>query len=870
MLRGMNISSWIATIVIALILLILGSWFFLLGGQLSWSLISPSTAISLPIEGSDTEKALAVELSARLQELKSESTAIPANYGLFIVHSVASPTAFVDAPISTSKPVLKNLDLKIQNVSVWDIIKTLNSLFAPLHFELRVRVTDLPEESKKEELQLVKTQVVLGEEPIESWKITCPKKPGGSTKASVAFDDPLDKLLFQMIFSFAQDARQEFERWRNQLNQQRTSFPNWQSLRDYMNGLRFLRAFQDNLNHEDLEAAIRFLNDLTIYAPNEPHGLYFLGLALIVDRQNEEAATVFQHLQLLLDRKVKSEPNDLKWKEMLRESNYNLAVARLWIYTPETAAKAVEILDGLIKELNEQITGSSKNAQERTANQQLKNAKLQQEEAERRVQEAQTKLEAAQVNTTQASPAKNDERTVEHLKDAEEQAEQRLKEAEKRVQELQEKLEAAEVSTTQANSEAYTLLVLSHAQLAHSHGVMVALSTSRHDSADHAAKVECHRKTADEGLARLTAWRRALQSSAEQHPGSKAEQLQFKAEQSNWEMAERVMNMRIRHAAGYGGYQKAVHLLNDKDFDDRCETAIEDLETANEARPNFSGVLQDLGTIYADERYDKKGDYLGLAQKLFDTTKQWVPNDYYQYEQLAVIHRRKAYLLHAPEDVKAEIRQGMEEANNALKHRPSSTTALIEVALLNKRSWEVNDTQDQAATTTLESFRTASSEFNRQQLLLEQYLSFVRELAQTKYPPDKLDQQVVELGNNPRLNEQTRARLADLRLHLAKVSWERKGQNDDQEAKSVLKSFRDAAASNLHNQEYFEDYLSLIEQLAQMRDTNPSGLNDLVEQIADLAKSPGLKPDTQAKLKALELQIQNRAQELHKKANKPH
>ena len=101
-------------------------------------------------------------------------------------------------------------------------------------------------------------------------------------------------------------------------------------------------------------------------------------------------------------------------------------------------------------------------------------------------------------------------------------------------------------------------------------------------------------------------------------------------------------------------------------------------------------MLQDLGTIFADKRYDPKGDYLGLAQSLFDRTKKWVPNDYYQYEQLATIHRRKADMLRAPQDVKAEIEQGTDEANNALKHRPSSPTAWIELARLNKRSWEVN------------------------------------------------------------------------------------------------------------------------------------------------------------------------------------
>jgi hypothetical protein len=101
-------------------------------------------------------------------------------------------------------------------------------------------------------------------------------------------------------------------------------------------------------------------------------------------------------------------------------------------------------------------------------------------------------------------------------------------------------------------------------------------------------------------------------------------------------------------------------------------------------------VLQNLGTIYADDRYDHNGDFLNIAQSLFEQTKALVPRDYYQYEKLAVIHRRKAQILLVSGNVINEIANGQEEANNALKYRPNSRTALIESARLAGLSWQAN------------------------------------------------------------------------------------------------------------------------------------------------------------------------------------
>ena len=138
----------------------------------------------------------------------------------------------------------------------------------------------------------------------------------------------------------------------------------------------------------------------------------------------------------------------------------------------------------------------------------------------------------------------------------------------------------------------------------------------------------------------------------------------------------------------------------------------------------------------------------------------------------------------------------------------------------------------------LKAFQDASAAFNDQPDFLEEYLSFVKDLAQANYPSDKLDQNLVDVANSPGLNQGNQARLTDLRLRRAKASWKAKGKKDDPDAESILKMLQDAA-TKLQEQQYVDDYISLIQELAKARDQDASGLKALAEQLLDFAKSPG-------------------------------
>jgi ribosomal protein L17 len=65
------------------------------------------------------------------------------------------------------------------------------------------------------------------------------------------------------------------------------------------------------------------------------------------------------------------------------------------------------------------------------------------------------------------------------------------------------------------------------------------------------------------------------------------------------------------------------------------------------------------------------------------------------------------------------------------------------------------------------------------------------------------------------------------------------GKKNDAEAKRVLKTFRDASTELKNQLDFDDEYVSLIKDLAKARDTDAVGLNELVEQLVELAKSPG-------------------------------
>ena len=753
-------------VLFAVIVLAVGLWLCWRGGQFLYSLRFPQTEIVLiPFEGTDDAKKLSTDLWAKLRELQNRSIPAPTAYGQFALPSFALPTLAADSPLSTTRDVLEKLDLKIHDVKAGPVIEALNSLLAPVRYELRGSVAESSNEF------IIKSQLVRAENIIASWRVSGAKPDGTSgdvsKKASAALDDLFDKLLYRMIFDFAGSSQPELKTWRT--SEQAYHFKDWQSLRDFVRGLRSLRAYQADLNHADLKEAVTYLSDLATRAPNDPYALYFLGLALAGDRQDVEAVSAFRQLQRVL----KQEVDQQKWHEILRESKFNEAIVTLKLHTKDSVDRAVKALGELIKELNEQDKFS---------------ASMTAEEQVTRL------LEKAKRENTETS-------------------------------ELEGKVKVAKAKV-QGNTEVLKLLVLSYAQLAYSHGKSLTFLGSQGDATAENKEIDQNLELAGSTFDKVKTWER--------------KQTVPLPEREKWDTANHVLEMRIENARGYCKYQNAVRLAGqDENFRESCNSAIEALEKANGAWPNYYAVLQNLGTIYADERFDPGGEFLEPALKLFEQTKNFVPNDYYGYQMLAVIHRRRAQMLTVPELAREEVQKGRNEACDALKRRPQTQIALIELARLARISWETSGKPEQEATSAQKCFQDAATGFNDQRGFLNEYLCFVKDLAEANYPSDKLDKELIELTNSAGLNQESRARLIELKLHLARASWEASGKKNDLKAKSVLEAFRDARTI-LQNQPAFDDgYLSLIEDIAQARVTDAAGLNELVERLVELANSPG-------------------------------
>jgi len=784
----------IINIILALILFVLASWLVFRGANFLFRLVCPSTEIVLvPFQGTDEEKKLSGDLSAKLRQLQNSRASSPA-YGYFGLPSIALPSIQVTPPLSATQDVLEKLDLKIHDVSTGAIVKAFNALLAPERYELQGTVT-----STSDQL-IIRSELVRGDTIIRSWRVGGTKealKERSPTEKPPTLDDLLDDLLYQIVFDLAEDPPPGFKG--PQTGEQTYHFENWQSLRDFVHGLRSLRAYQHNINRKDLIDVVASFSDFAIQAPSDPFALYFHGLALAGDRQDEQAIAVFRQLQRVLERR----PDQDKWKEMLREAKLNEAIVTSKLYTRASADDAVSLLEGLIKELTgEKELSEAINGETNLVN----NLKADGEKAKL----ARARLLRANTIGRAAPKFKED-----------------VKAANERVQ---------------ADVAALKLLVLAYAHLAQSHGTILAFLRTRDDAdfQDQAKAIHENLESADR--AALTTW--------------EAEQEVSASEREKSDIADRVLEMRIENARGYCTYRDAV-LLPKKEaeaFRANCNTAIRCLEKANAAYPNYYAVLQNLGTIYADQRFDPEGRFLELAEDLLQQTDKFVPNDYYQCEVLAVIHRRRAEMQRLPDGIKKEVDEGRQEAKKAYERRPQSYTALIELARLNRIFWQANGKKEEDATTALDSFRNASTEFDGQQDFLEEYLSFVKDLADAKYPSDKLGQQLVRLANNSGLSQETQAKLTALKLHLTKVFWETNGKKNDEEAKSVLKLFREAM-TKLQNQGYFDDYLSLIKELAQAREKDAAGLSDLLEHLEYLEHSLTLPENKE---------VQNKAEQLRK------
>lgn len=616
----------------------------------------PTEIVFVPFDANsdDLKKQAPALLSARLRELQLRNQQPPTGYG------------FLNLPLLSAVPQeaqnnteqlnqLENIQLKIKDVDVPGVIKFVQSSLAPAQYELHGRLTELPESIS------VNCELIHRGKPEGSWQARSRSKGPGSDAAakSALVAELLDQVLFQMVFDFT--TKPNFSDWRISV-QGAHRFGNWQALRAYVRGIQALRAYQDSLDHAELDDANRHFGSMAVYAPDDVFGLYFRGIALSEDRREAEAVATFEQLQRQLD-PAQGKELDQQKLEMRLEAKLQEATTRLKLYIMAEGETAVTTLETLIRELKD-----------------LKD-----------------KAQSAGTNSG-APPATR----------------------------LNEK----------RGKEFWTyskLLGLTHAQLAYTHGTILALPR-RNPPAPEEIEGRYSEVTKNIKLAENEA------ASVEGHWASEHE--------------KNDVLFRIRNADGYSRFRHAELMFKSTDlakFKTECAEAIKMLEQADRERPNHYEVLQNLAMIYEDEVFDPSGNYLDRAQALYERTKKFVPQDYYQYEQIAEIQWRKIQRLSTSEQIKAAIQEGKTNANLALTYRPKSSNALISLARYEGKLWELDKKSDANVDNAVRYYTAAiraREHSSRLQDVQDEYTEFLRECAAFRDEnPDTLFQSALSMAD---------------------------------------------------------------------------------------------------------------------------
>lgn len=277
---------------------------------------------------------LAGIMSSKLQRLKDGQSGTPAGYGFLQIPSMAVPDPALAKTGGLSRR-LEDLNLKVKDVDVNAVVKAVSAVFTPPETQLKGTVTELAATIE------IDCQLVRGDDVKASWHSSRAKIAG---KDEEVLDGLIDDVLFQFLYDLPRS--EQLKEWRGKAEPGDYPYPNWQAMEAFVRGLEWLSDYQHNLDHSCLIKAQNQLQRLQIVAPDFALGLYFYGIALAENRQEAQAAEVFQQ--------VKNQPDaseSIRWNALLQEAG-----ARLRLYLPsEAEKKAVPLLLSLIHDLKTRL-----------------------------------------------------------------------------------------------------------------------------------------------------------------------------------------------------------------------------------------------------------------------------------------------------------------------------------------------------------------------------------------------------------------------------------------------------------------------------------------------------------------------------------
>ena len=132
---------------------------------------------------------------------------------------------------------------------------------------------------------------------------------------------------------------------------------------------------------------------------------------------------------------------------------------------------------------------------------------------------------------------------------------------------------------------------------------------------------------------------------------------------------------------------RLLHEPDDGRYREQCKAALASLIEAQAVRPNEYTILQNMGVIYGDPRYDPDGKELDTARTLFDRSLEIKARDYYGYQKLATLAIRQAYKWGVEFFSLDATKAAIVQAEKARELRPGEGTIISLLAQLYTLKW---------------------------------------------------------------------------------------------------------------------------------------------------------------------------------------
>jgi hypothetical protein len=459
---------------------------------------------------------------------------------------------------------------------------------------------------------LLSLRLRRGPRLIRTWYL---ERLGGPDEKAQLMEQLIDDAVFQLVYDFGNEAEDnpDLKKWRWVVAPP-VQFPSRAALAAYYDGRGALAQYYAHGDWNDLDRAVNSLRKLRAQMPAYQDGLQLLAMALAEKREETEAIHAYEHLRLLLVPEAKDfDKLSPSGKREVLQVDLLKGTATAKLFTWQSAHEAITQLEDVSAKLdggwNEALPDGEK--------------------AAHRELQAQT---AAQLAYTYAL-------YLDYLR----------------------RFTVFEVfGSTKAPKQLASL----------SKEDLVTLKNGPPDKAKAIvqrlvkAVMDQHSRWLQRGQAEQAALENSWQHLV------------------NGVRREAELVSRLHIAAGYFEYRMAEWEPKDtlpnnstfgRTFQERLEQAASHLRIADKAHPNHYLVLQLLGLVHSEPRYE--GAYLSIAEQYFERAIQANPSDYHGHELLAEVLLHRTVNRGVDLANRLALEQGLAAVQAAIKHRETSGTA---------------------------------------------------------------------------------------------------------------------------------------------------------------------------------------------------